>query len=388
MRSGLLVKWQELYFKIMWIFTVGLYILIPTESGYLKLIYYGIHALTVVSFFAILFQTRLTSRFNSGRLGAMLFITIIICISGLVSEESISFSEHFAGALGFLEIMMAIYIIDTLDYNERLAKFVYQINFLVSMVFIALYFSPYAYTSRIVGSLNLGYSNPNVAAIYLLLNLSIITAFFDKKQKAIIKLIHIALLSALVYMIFLTKSRMCLLATVAILAYRFVLPKWKIPKWLLLPVQLVPLVFLFGYVYVFKQGLVSDELFLGKEFFSGREGFFVDSLEEIKSTWLIGNFGEHYFQNAHNGPLAIMLNIGVPGYIAYFYFTARTVDTYYTRIHTYQQMLALITLFAIFLHACAEAALFVGGSNYSILVATIYWILKGDNCSKLEACNE
>lgn len=361
----------------MWILTLCLYILIPSGHSLTRIAYLAIHALTLSSFFVTLWQAGFVNSFNFRRLLAILIIILSIILSSMKSNANLTFDKHIAGALGFLEMLIAIYIIDFLRYDKGLIKFLYRINLIISLVFICLYFTPYAFNTRWADSLNLGYSNPNETAIYLLINLSILTIYFDKNQRQIVKLTIFFCGAFLLYLLYLTRSRTCLIAAIFILSYRFFALNWKLPKWIIRAIQLFPLFFLFLYVSLYENRQYIDTVFLGKELFSGREAYYAYVLSDLKNSWWVGDISNHYFQNAHNGPLAIMLGSGVMGYLAYFWFTNTTLLTYHSKIRTYSQTIALIVIFAFFIHASAEAALFVSGAHYTILSATIYWILKG-----------
>ena len=372
----------------MWIITLALYVLMPSDSALLPLLYYGVHIVTIGSFIITLSRSRWVNRFNAGRLMCMFVIIVAVVCSGIATTELITFKTHVLAAAGFAEMLMAIYIVDSLDYTPKMTRFLYRINMIISVVFIYLSFTSYAYDSEIIGSLNLGYSNPNVAAIYILLNLAVLITYFDKNEKLFVKLIIFASGAYLFYLLYLTDSRMCFISALVILVYRFFTPKWQIPKWTILPMQLIPLVFMFWYVYLYQQngGVTTD--FMGKDFFSGRESHFVLMFEFLQENLLLGDFGVHYFKNAHNGPLAVLLNTGIVGYSFYTLFVTRTLYKYHGDIKTYRQKIALVVIYAIFIHGSAEAPMFIGGAMYSILVATIYWILKGDGVNDHQATNQ
>ena len=51
---------------------------------------------------------------------------------------------------------------------------------------------------------------------------------------------------------------------------------------------------------------------------------------------------------------------------------------YHSAARSQLQFIALVAILGVFIHSCSEAALMVGGAHYSIIVATFYWILKGN----------
>ena len=81
----------------------------------------------------------------------------------------------------------------------------------------------------------------------------------------------------------------------------------------------------------------------------------------------------------HNGPLTILAGSGIIGYLIHFVFYSRTICKYADQADSQMQNIALIAILGVFIHSCAEAALIVGGAHYSIIIATYFWILKGDN---------
>lgn len=372
------LKLLELYFKAMWIVTLGVYALIPSGTGLVSWLYYAYHILTIAAFVIVLRMSDGMTPFNTGRLVAMAGSVVVILCSGMYTTTPVTFNSQIIASFAYMEMFMAVFIMDFLRYTKELERFVYRINISISFIFIYLYFSPHAYDGKIAGALYLGYSNPNVTAIFLLLNLAFLAIYFEKEQKPIIKFLIFAIGAFLIYLIYETDSRTCIIAALAIVVYRFFVPKWHLPKWMILLFELLPLFFVFFYMNMYLQGTYSGETFMDKEFFSGRESFYVEKMEELREILFVGDFGEYKWENAHNGPLTILLNAGILGYVLHFWFTTQTMLHYHARMKTYRQTMALIVLFVIFVHASAEAPLYVSGSQYSILLATVYWIFKGE----------
>lgn len=371
----------ELYFKVVWLLTVALYIFIPIEFRFLNLFFYGIHGFTVLIFALLVFlsiKQGKTDIFNGNRLIILLALSVTLVFSVLLSSTSISFRVHIIGILGFLEMLFAIYIIDRVDYTEATEAFVFRVNVVIAFVFILFSRTSFAYSDEIIGSLSLGYANPNATAIYLLMNIALLMLYTVRIKKLIPRLFVYALCSYLFYLLHETNSRTCLIAAVLIVAHILIAPKWKLPKILLPIFMLIPLAFLFFYAEMYKTGKYADLTILGKDFYSGREGYFVKMLDNLKAYWLVGDVGQHPFENMHNGPLALLSSCGVLGYLLYLQFTGSTIRHYYQGKVTHTQTVALIVIFAAFIHSCSEAALVVGGANYSIVMATFYWLLKGN----------
>lgn len=369
----------QLYFKLMWFFALFLYILIPLQSDLTGLAYKGIVAVT----FGCLLLSLLASAIedSESRLDSVAFIilflmTTVIFVSLLQGNGEITFDNQIMGILGFIEMPIAIILMNCVRYDEENFRFVFRINILIALVFIVLSFSKYAY-SGILDSLYLGYSNPNATGIYLLLNQAILIMNLSALDKLIEKLLVMLLCLYEVYLIYLTNSRTCLLVSLVIMLYYLLGKNFKVPKLIILATILFPLAFLFIYTALYKSGKYTDLVILGKEFYSGREKYYSEQLTLLSGKFAFGDVRLNYFQNMHNGSLAIIASCGVIGYILYFIFYFRTISHYYKNANSKLQNIALIAVLGIFIHSCAEAALIVGGAHYSIIVATFYWILKG-----------
>lgn len=369
----------EIYFKAMWLLTVVLYILIPTESGILSAVYYGIHFFTIGVFFLILFfqfrQSQL-DQFNTKRVLALFIMACILMFSILCTAKTITFETHIMGILGFLEMLLAVYIMDYVPYKKSLFQFVCKTNVVIAVVFIILSVSPYAYSHKLEESLSLGYSNPNATAIYLLLNMSILLLYAATIKGQLKKLFMYGLCAYLMYLLYATDSRTCFLAGLVVAVYTVLAPKWKIPMWVVPLFQLFSLAFLYFYSTLYKKGLFLDLEIMGKPFYSGREDYFIAMLERLKGYWLVGDVGLNPFNNMHNGALTLLSSCGVLGFLVHFWYVNRTIRFYYQGEVEHRQTVALMIIAAAFIHASAEAALLVGGANYTIIMASLYWMLK------------
>ena len=323
------------------------------------------------------FQRKGIDRFNAERLMMILAVITLLVLSMMLTAVKLTFSVHIMGAVGFLEMLLAIYIVDRIPSSESLHRFLLRINLVIALVFAVLSRTSYAYSHIIIDSLNLGYANPNATAIYLLMNVSLLLVYSFRIQKRLHKWALFALCAYLVYLIYETDSRTCLIAVAVIGIYTFTSPKWRIPNWLFPVVLLIPLAFLFVYSSLYQTGRYMDLMILGKPFYSGRESYFVQMLGDLKGYWLIGDVGQHPFSNMHNGPLTILSGCGVLGYLIYLLYIHGTLRQYYRGEVSRIQTVALMVIFAAFIHSGSEAALLTGGANYSITMATFYWLLKG-----------
>lgn len=369
----------QVYFKAMWILALLLYILIPLQSGAVSLVYKGIVLITFGCFF-VLFVKRideLGSFVGSKEMTCFVLLVVTVLGSILFGSGTITFDTQIMGILGFIEMPIAIMLMDCVDYNEENARFILYINILIAIVFSLLSMTKYAY-SGILDSLYLGYSNPNATAIYLLLNQAVLIMFLPMLGKVTLKILVIGLCVYEEYLIYLTDSRTCLIVSIAIVIYYLFGKKIKIPKWIIIAAMLFPLIFILIYTNMYASGKYVDLQILGKELYSGREVYFLSQMDILSWKNILGEVRQHYFTNMHNGPLAIIASCGFLGYILWFLFYFLTIQRYHNAARSQLQFIALATILGVFIHSCSEAALIVGGAHYSIIVATFFGVLKGN----------
>lgn len=373
----------QLYFRAMWVLALFLYILIPLKSGLLSLIYMGIVALSF-GCFILLSAVSTTSRngiWNNKSMIYFVLLILTIVISFILGTDAVSFDVQIMGILGFIEMPLAIVLIDRVRYDKDNTRFLLAVNIMMAVVFTGLSFSKYAYSGKL-DCLYLGYSNPNETAMFLLLNQAILIIFLPEIRKLYLKLFVVGLCMYEEYLIILTESRTCVLVSILIIIYFFFGTKMKLPKWMIPFVMIIPAVFLLIYPAMYSRGLYADMKILGKEIYSGREVYFISQLERLSNYWIVGDVRNRHFTNMHNSVLAIMASCGVVGYVFWFLFYYNRIQKCYRSVRTSIQYIAWIVISGLYLHSCSEAALFVGGAHYSIIVATFFWILKGNSYDK------
>ena len=368
----------DFYFKLMWGLTLVLYIAIPLKSSFLNTIYLSIIGITLVSFFFSVVYYLLKRKVESIiRVDLILFFLIVALVA-----VSIFFGKRQVGKdeakliLGYFEMFMSILILHLLSHNEENMKYLFRINILISVVFIILSLSKYAYSGVIRTSLYLGYSNPNQTGIFLFLNMTILLIMSIRLKKPFLRFLVYLICAYEFYLIVLTGSRSCVFTSVVLIVVFLLKISVRIHRWIIITSMLLPLAFLFGYSYLYSSGMLVDAQLLGKSIFTGREEFFISKISSISEYLLIGDATEYYFANLHNGPLTIILSCGIVGYVLYLCFYYNTIKCYYSD-NDKVKTLALVAILAVFIHSSSECAMITGGAQYSIVTSSVYWLLKG-----------
>lgn len=120
--------------------------------------------------------------------------------------------------------------------------------------------------------------NSNTAGMYLYaIYCLILMHFFEEKGN---RICDFGLLTVSMYMIWRTEARTCIAATVFVTAFGILYKKKKLPTILEIACFAFPIVFIFGYLWLFYSGF-KDIAMGDKNLFSGRQETFVTYLNYI-----------------------------------------------------------------------------------------------------------
>lgn len=379
-----------LLYKILWIFTLVLYIVIPFgNESLMRMCYYGFYVLNFLLFFIAVITTLKSKddEFNIQNLIIICGILVGIIMSVMMSSKSITFEVHGAAIMGYLCSIISIYYLRQLSFDRKLLNFIFGINVCISIVFAILSRTSYAYSSILEDSLNLGYSNPNATAIYLFLNIIYLLLFLNYLEKKKYIFAVLCLIAYQAYLIYCTDSRTCMFVAIVILLYGLNIINFKVKKWWIFAALAFPIVFLFVYTILYENRLFMDLEIMGKEFYSGREGYFAEQLNLVKDYWLFGDIGKHRLTNMHNGFLSLFASLGLVGTVLYYIFIIRNLlNGVEWGCKNKTAMMAMVAILAVYIQTSSEAALMTGGSNYTIPIAALYMLLYTEFDRKKKYC--
>lgn len=299
---------------------------------------------------------------------------VFILAIGFVYGDVLLSSVHWQTAFCFVTQLCAVLLCSRGRISKKAFDWIFFLAIAISTAFAIMSFFPIAYKVTTEGRVwytiyyvfNLG--NSNLTGIYLLC-LFIVLLINLRLRK------HKILLSVLIvfvgYMLYKTNARSCIFAGIAIVLLYFFFKK-RMPRFIIWLCMAFPLAFPIIYNWLLR---LSDGefIFLGKKFFSGREHVYEEYLSKLNSWfhYLLGNFGESSFQNAHNGPLAIYASIGAIGLLLTYSLYWRAIN----RINsngTIVSTICVACLLGIFIQSSGEAAALLGGFPGIVFVSTIF----------------
>ena len=370
-------------YKLLWIFTLVLYIVMPFKNeGIQRICYYSFYVLNFALFLvaaANTFKLR-NSKHNIVNLILIFAIMVSIGISMIMTSVKMTFSVHGSAILGFLCTIVSVYYISYIPLEKKMLNFIFAINVCFFFVCVIFSRSSFAYDGRIEDSLYLGYSNPNATAIYLFLCIIYLLILWNYLNKIKHKIILLCLIAYMVYLVYCTDSRTSMAVTIVVLIYGIGLINIKVNKVWIVMALAFPIAFLLVYSWLFENRLFLDLEIMGKEFYSGREAYFIDELRALKNSFWFGDIGRNHLTNMHNGFLSLIASTGLIGTILYYIFILHNLF-YNLKVGCTNKtaMTAMLAILAVYIQTSSEAALMTGGANYTIPIATLYMISRMKN---------
>lgn len=304
---------------------------------------------------------------------SLISILFILCV-GFVYGHVVSSFVHWKTTLFFVTQLCAIVLCSKGRVTKKTFDWIFFFAILIAITFAIISFFPLVHKvttdERVYYTIYYAFnlSNSNLAGMFLLCIFMVLLINLKFRK-------HKYMLSALIafvgYMLYKTNARSCILAGIVILFFYFFFKK-KIPRFIIWSCMAIPLAFPVIYNWLLSS-FDENFVFLGKTFFSGREHVFEAYLSKM-DTWLhylVGNFGEFSFQNAHNGPLAVYAATGVIGVLLTYGFYWRAIiriNSNETGIST----LCVACLLGIFIQSSAEAAVLLGSFPLVVFISTIF----------------
>ncbi len=305
-------------------------------------------------------------KYNLYEIAAVLIIFFIILLNCLLYPETIT-GETMYRTAGFVALVMLIFSSNAVHLDTKTIRLTYIFCIFCVVIFFGYSFSSFAHwdTKRYISALTLGFNNPNFTGMLLFFLFSLL---FICRPPKFVMLSYVFELIVL-YLLFKTQSRTSFLSALLILLLCVLIKPKPLPKGIIMAVSIIPFLFVKGYLELYGH-LLDGGIFLGKELFTGRERVYARYLDHIQTPldYLIGHAQDEMFANAHNGPLAIFVSIGILGSICFFGILFYKLFTYNRAISNREAAAAILVLLACFVNSCGEAAAWTGGFPLLIFV--------------------
>ncbi|MBR5236035.1 MAG: O-antigen ligase family protein [Clostridia bacterium] len=228
----------------------------------------------------------------------------------------------------------------------------------------------YEYISK---ELVMGFANPNAAGMTLMICAGVIFSAMLSVKNRLFKVLLLADFCQLCWLIWLTKSRACILAfSIVLILYIIGRNKRKISRRTIMFFMLVP--FIYWFLTFSGLSIFESAQFMGEDLGTGRNAIYMDYMGQRElSGFLIGNFMSFRFKNMHNGYITVLATIGIAGFIPFFLFLRSSFNAFADRYDlTKSQFFAAYLILGVMAHQAVESALLSSGLVYGSGFALLY----------------
>ncbi len=308
-----------------------------------------------------------------------LIIPIAIIFISMLTQKDAFDQAHLLAGFCYINMFFLVYKCKSIVPSKKTFDFIFAANMVLSALFAVYSFTSIAHrvhTNNIVWysiyyAFDLGNSNLAAMNIFSFYCILLINLAYRKHKIPIIILMIFDL-----YMIYGTYCRSVLITAVIVTAAFFLLGRRKIPKAIIIISELVPVLFIFIYMWMYYiMGNQSIKI-LDKSLFSGRQNIFLEYLSYL-SGWdkvLFGNFSEAAFQNAHNITVSVLATIGIVGLVAFYSFYIRVINEINDKETSSVRNISIICILGLFLQSSMEASLFLGGFPGIMFLSTFVMV--------------
>lgn len=276
----------------------------------------------------------------------------------------------------FLFVNMLLLIVNSNKFTlfKGTIEWIYWCNVILAGIFV--FYSQTTIANKVMAGGGVRYTkffvfnldNSNIAGLYLYYIFCILLIGFASHKH---KTLQTVLIAAVLWMMWMTGTRTCMLAAIAVALMMFVLRK-KIPTIVVWAVSLFPMIFIYLYLWLYNSGFENIEI-AGKTLFSGRQETFMIYLNKIQGLpqILFGNLGACTFANAHNAPLSFFCSVGIVGlFCIYYFFIKRTLHM--NKMDSRSSSVMVACILGIFIQTSGEAGALLGGFPGAPFLCTMF----------------
>ncbi len=301
-----------------------------------------------------------------------------VFINGLLSSDANMGFDYFKKVIMFSAFVLMLYFSAEDSVSAQTITIVKKIPVVCALVLVFSFFL-FGNTQRYAGGVTLGFSNPNFTGMWLL-HLTIYTFLFaiDARKHHIMRIFSSFLLISLIWLMFQTKARSCLIGLVFFVCICLngkIFGKYvaKKPVFIALIVA-APILFVIAYRYLlnaqwFQRGF-SLFVSAGKSLDS-RLAVWNPATESLKRNFIFGDYSgiSHGtgVSQLHNTHLDVICSYGIFPFILFIYLINSVCRKVSNCSMTYSNYCALCGFMSVIVMGSFEAAVVSGAMGMNIL---------------------
>ncbi|MBR3300872.1 MAG: hypothetical protein IKI68_05235, partial [Clostridia bacterium] len=271
----------------------------------------------------------------------------------------------------FLTAIVFMFLCCYIDINKRTIHFILKFNVIIGYMYLIAYrFAPRINNFSV--GLDFNFGNPNFAGMWLFQSLLYCTLAFVIYRQPIMKIFSGVPIVMLLYYINKTGARNCELAYLLFIAVCiwFKTKKCaKIPKWVVILINVIPIVFVPLYLNFVKPleklGWLNFIVSEGKTL-SSRVKIWTHFFDKLGSRWLTGEYLT-CLGNSHNSHMVVLCSYGIITLALVICFTYNISMIANEKANDKRSGYCLAAFFATLFMGLGEGALFAGGIGLYIM---------------------
>ena len=195
---------------------------------------------------------------------AVLFVVLLIdIVVSLFATDKQFASGMLYAVVCYFSLFWIIILNNTFLQNEEAVVTIYKFGIFSGVLFAIYSFMPFAYyrdNNTVSPTLTLYFGNSNLAGIYIFAAICIIMIYIrSSKKKGLVGI----LLAYLLYLLWMTGVRTCMIAAIFVITSAILPAKTRIPKLIVVGCFAFPIAFVPAYLKIFKSGY-ADLVIMGK----------------------------------------------------------------------------------------------------------------------------
>ena len=336
-----------------------------------------------LSFIALLAYTIRRAAFKTFEIWPLLLITVAVVnvlVNGLLSSNANLGFNYFKKVIMFSAFVLMLYFSEEDSVSPETITIVKNVPVICAAMLVVSFFL-LGNTARYAGGVTLGFSNPNFTGMWLL-HLAIYTFLFtiDEKKKRKIRILSGILLIAVIWLIFQTQARSCLIGIALFCAICLIGKVFgnyiaKNSMFIAL-VVIAPILLVVLYHYLLNaqwfQRIFSSFVSAGKGLDS-RLSVWDPAIKLLRENYILGDYsgisngtGASQLHNTH---LDVICSYGIVPFMLFLWLLNSVCRKVANKSMSYSNYCALCGFISVIIMGSFEAAVVAGAMGMNILTA-------------------
>ena len=334
---------------------------------------------------AMLIFTTITSNVNKKAMFIWLGVIFFSYIAMVSASYTVTFS-YMKKWIMFISTISFMYWIMISEINEMMIKSLHICGVALGVMFVVAYFAEKGtpIEGYMAGALTFNIGNPNMTGMTLLNVFLCVWQAREYTKNGLMRFICLVLCGFLVYFIWITKARSCIMAVlIFVVMNTFVKKKYRptLTFWIVL----LPLIFAMLYMLYINSPIAHYFDFMVSEgkSLTSRVSIWEGCFRIIRENPVFGQYYDEVMGlgQRHNIHLDVLAGYGISTFIVYIWFFNMVINDIGKNIKYDYQMTGIIAFYSILISGIFEAAL-VSGSQGIYIISCGFLMMAKFNRSK------